>query len=601
MSDKTVRIGGASGYWGDSAMATPQFLNGGDVQYIVYDYLAEITMSIMARAKAKDPTKGYATDFVSAVLHPHLPQIAEKGVKLVANAGGVNPEACGTAVREVIKKLGLDLRVAVITGDDLLPQKEDIAASNPVEMFSNEAFPDPAKVASINAYIGAFPIAEALSKGADIVITGRCVDSAVTLGICIHEFGWQADDWDSLASGSLAGHILECGTQATGGNYTDWELAGDIAEIGYPIAEIEADGSFEVTKPEGTSGIVSVGTVSEQMLYEIGDPQDYILPDVICDFSHVEITEAGPNRVRVGKAKGYPAPDMYKTCATYADGFRTGATMSFYGFDAARKAQAFADAAFARTRKVFRKFNAGDFTETSVEIIGAESQFGEYGSANDAREVIVKIAAKHPDMMGAGLLLKEMAGLGLATPPGLSGFSGGRPKPSPVIRLFSYLTPKEDVTVRIDMDGEVSEFTSASSLDISEQRSISPALPADPTQTDNTVEVPLIKLAWGRSGDKGDKANVGIIARDAAYMPYIWQTLTEESVASRFAHFIDDKDSNPVQRFYLPGSNAINFLIDNVLGGGGVASIRNDPQGKGYAQILLAHPVSIPAKMAEAL
>ncbi|MCI5043652.1 MAG: DUF1446 domain-containing protein [Aquisalinus sp.] len=582
-------------------MATPQFLENGNVQYIVYDYLAEITMSIMARARAKDPSKGYATDFISAVLHPHLPQIAKQGIKLVANAGGVNPEACGLAAREVIKKLGLDLRVAVVSGDNLLDQKEEIAAAKPTEMFSSEAFPDADKIASINAYIGAFPVAEALSKGADIVITGRCVDSAVTLGICIHEFGWQTDHWDALASGSLAGHILECGTQATGGNFTDWELAGDIAEIGYPIAEIETDGSFTVTKPEDTSGIVSIGTVSEQMLYEIGDPQNYILPDVNCDFSDVQITQEDPEKVRVSSARGKPPPDSYKTCATYADGFRTGATMSFYGFDAARKAQAFADAAFARTRKIFRKFNAGDFTETSVEIIGAESQFGDYGKADSTREVVVKIAAKHPDMMGAGLLLKELAGLGLATPPGLSGFSGGRPKPSPVIRLFSYLTPKEDVTIRIDMDGEVSIATVPPQAETYEQKSIHPASPVAPQDTEKVVEVPLIKLAWGRSGDKGDKANVGIIARDAKYIPYIWQALTEESVAKRFGHFIESKTPSPVHRFYLPGSNAINFLIENVLGGGGVASIRNDPQGKGYAQILLAHPVSIPEKMVEAL
>ena len=602
MNGKTVRIGGASGYWGDSSMATPQLLGSGDIDYIVYDYLAEITMSIMARAKAKSPEAGYATDFISGVLHSHLALAADKGVKLVANAGGVNPEACGAAAREIVKKLGLDLKVAVITGDNLFDNRNEIAASAPSEMFTGENFPPSDKIASINAYIGAFPIAEALSGGADIVITGRCVDSAVTLGICIHEFGWQTDDWDRLASGSLAGHILECGPQATGGNFTDWELAGDIADIGYPIAHIRQDGSFDVIKPEGTSGIVNVGTVSEQMLYEIGDPQAYILPDVTCDFSEVQITQASENRVQVSAARGRPAPSTYKTCATYADGFRTGVTMSFYGFEAHRKAQAFAEAAFARTRKVFRKFNAGDFTETSVEIIGAESQFGAYGNPDEAREVVVKIAAKHPDMMGAGLLLKELAGLGLATPPGLSSFSGGRPKPSPVVRLFSYLSAKEDITISIDIDGDIKQHQPDAKAAVRPIEIKRPSLPSPPDAIDDMVDVPLIKLAWGRSGDKGNKANIGIIAREPVYLPYIWQALSESSVAKRLAHFIETQNKeDAVLRFLLPGSNSINFLIDNVLGGGGVASLRNDPQGKGYAQILLAHPVPIPAHMAETL
>jgi len=599
--DKVVRIGGASGYWGESAMATPQLLQMGGLNYIVFDYLAEITMSIMARAKAKDANAGYATDFITAVLKPNLNEIARQKVKLIANAGGVNPEACGAAARVAVAEAGLDLKVAVITGDDLMASKEKIATSAPTEMFTGGDFPDPDKIASINAYLGAFPIARALNAGADIVITGRCVDSAVTLGACIHEFNWKETDWHLLASGSLAGHILECGPQATGGNFTDWEEAKDIANIGYPIGEISADGSFTVTKPEGTGGIVNVGTVSEQMVYEIGDPQAYILPDVVCDFSDVEIQQESPNRVRVSPAKGRPAPDTYKTCLTYQDGFRAGLTLTYYGFDADKKAQTLADALFERVRKTFRLFNAGDFTETSVEIIGAESQYGNYRAIHSAREVVVKIAAKHPDAMGVGLLLKEAAGLGLATPPGLSGFSSARPKPSPVFRLFSYLTPKNDVNIAIDVGSDVERYKDVSGARFDPaiiSRANEPTAPA----TDVTENVPLIKLAWARSGDKGDKANIGVIARKTEYLPYIWAALTEETVAKRFSHFIEGAaGANKVKRFLMPGSNAINFLIDNVLGGGGVASIRNDAQGKGYGQLLLAQPVPVPADLAKAL
>ena len=600
MSRKIIKIGGASGYWGESAMATPQLLQEGGLDYIVFDYLAEITMSIMARAKAKDANAGYATDFISAVLTPHIGEIARQGVKIIANAGGVNPSACGAAARALIRDKGLDLKVAVITGDDLTARKDALARQAPSEMFTGAAFPPADKIASVNAYIGAMPIARALAVGADIVITGRAVDSAVTLGPCIHEFGWADDDWDRLASGSLAGHILECGPQATGGNFTDWQNAGDIADIGYPIAEISEDGSFVLTKPQGTSGVVNVGTVSEQLVYEIGDPQAYILPDVVCDFSGVEATQESADRVRVSPAKGRPAPDSYKTCLTYQDGFRVGLLLSFTGVDAEAKAQRFAEAAFARARKTFRQFNAGDFTETSVEVLGANSQFGE-AYKTDAMEVVVKVAARHPDAMGAGLLLKELSGLGLATPPGLSIFAGGRPKPSPVVRLFSYLTPKDEIAIEIDVDGETQSFRDApgAAFDAS---AISRPPPPPPAGEETLTLVPLVKLAWGRSGDKGDKANVGVIARKAAYLPYIWAALTEETVAERFAHFIEGgADATKVQRFHLPGPKAINFLIDDVLGGGGVASLRNDPQGKAYAQILLTHPVGVPESMAKTL
>ncbi|CAO1649377.1 acyclic terpene utilization AtuA family protein [Parasphingorhabdus sp. NYA22] len=601
MPNKSIRIGGASGFWGESAMATPQLLGAG-VDYLVYDYLAEITMSIMARAHAKDPAAGYAGDFISAVLKPHAKAIAAQGVKVIANAGGVNPASCGEAARTLLKELGLDLKVAVITGDNLLTELDAIATSAPTEMFTGAAFPAKEKIASINAYLGAFPIARALAEGADIVITGRCVDSAVTLGACIHEFGWTASDHDLLASGSLAGHLLECGPQATGGNYTDWEDAGDISSIGYPIGAVSADGSFTVSKPEGTGGCVTVGTVSEQMLYEIGDPQAYMLPDVVCDFSSVEITQTGPDIVRVSPAMGYPAPDHYKTCLTYGEGFRGGTYVSFYGFDAARKAQKFCDNVFLRANKILRGHNLGNYSETSVELIGAESQFGDYTSGHEPREVVAKIAAKHSEAAAIGILLRELTGLGLATPPGLGSFSGARAKPSPVVRLFSYLTPKAAVTIAIDVDGKKIAFQDTEGASFDPAAIKRPLPPQAPDEPDAGITVPLIQLAWARSGDKGNKANIGVIARDPAWLPYIWAALTPDSVAKRFAHFIEGGASTAkVEKYYMPGAHAINFLIDAVLGGGGVASIRNDAQGKGYGQILLAHPVAIPAALAEQL
>lgn len=599
---ETIRVGGASGYWGESDMALPQFLAEGGLDYVVFDYLAEITMSIMARARSKDPAAGYATDFVSAVMKPNLKDIARQGVKIISNAGGVNPQACGEAVRALVAEAGLELSVAVVTGDDLLARAAEIQGAGYTEMFSGETFPDTETLASINAYLGAFPIAEALCRGADIVITGRSVDSAVTLGACIHAFGWEPGDVDQLAGGSLAGHILECGPQATGGNHTDWETVADtLHEVGYPIAEIAADGSFVTTKPADTGGAVTVGTVGEQMLYEIGDPQAYMLPDVLCDFSGVQLESVGQDRVRVWGAKGNSAPDTYKVSATYADGFRAGTVMFFYGEEAGAKAQAFADSAILRARRKLRSLNAPDFTETLVELVGDEAEYGAFPSAPPSRSVALKVAVKHEDQRAAGLLLKEIAGHGLAAPPGLSGFSGGRSKPSPVLRLFSFAIPKEEIAIRLDVNGTDLDLGRESGTAFNPSDIQRPDEPAIDDNRKDLIDVPLLQLAWARSGDKGDKANIGVLPRDLAYAPWIWVTLTPERIAERFAHYLADPKAASVERFYMPGTGAMNILLHDVLGGGGVASLRNDPQGKGYSQILLQTPITVPLAMAEAL
>ena len=592
---KSIRIGGASGFWGDSTGSTPQLLKAG-VDYLVYDYLAEITMSIMARARAKDPAQGYAADFVSAVLRPNLAQIAESGTKILSNAGGVNPVACGEAVRALVKAQGLDLIVAVITGDDLMDRASGLADRAPREMFTSAAFPERDTIASINAYIGAFPVAAALDAGADIVITGRCVDSAVTLGACIHAFDWNADDFDRLAAGSLAGHLIECGPQATGGNFTDWHLVKDsLATIGYPIATIAADGGMTISKPEGTGGMVSIGTVAEQMLYEIGDPQAYILPDVICDFSGVTFKEIGDDTVAVTGVQGRAPTDSYKVCATYLDGYRGTMVMSFVGLNAAEQAQVFAEAAFERAETRLRASNADDYTEKSIEILGAESQYGAEARVGQVREVALKVACRHPSAEGVGLLFRELSGMALATPPGVSGFGAGRPRPTPMVRLFSFLLPKEEVALNLEIDGERRQRPPAAVFTPQAAPAVDAPEPAKPET--EMVDVPLVKLAWGRSGDKGDKANIGIIARRPEYLPHIWRALGNDAVAKRFAHFLE----GDVERFHLPGCHAINFVLDNVLGGGGVASLRADPQGKGYAQILLSATIPVPAKLANNL
>lgn len=592
-----VRIGGASGFWGESDIALPPLI-AAKPNYLVFDYLAEITMSILARARAEEPSQGYARDFVTTVLDAHLSTLARDGIKVISNAGGVNPEACGAAVRALVERLGLELEVAVVTGDDLSDRLDTLGRADIREMFTGARFPEASSIQSVNAYLGAFPIAAALREGADIVITGRVVDSAVTLGACIHEFGWGPADLDALAGASLAGHILECTTQATGGNFTDWaEVAEGLLDIGYPLAEIAADGSFSCTKPEGTGGKLTRATVTEQLLYEIGDPAAYILPDVVCDLTQVTVEEVAPDRVRVSGARGRPAPSTYKVSATYADGFRGGNVLFFYGFEAARKARTFGELAIARAERRLEAARLPPLTESLVEIIGDESHYGANRRPYEAREVAVKIAAKHPHPKGVALLLKETIGAALGSPPGLTIYAGGRPRPSPVVRLFSFTHPKSEIRAVVHLGDRDVVMPPPSGSDValgtSPPSPAPPPLPEGAGEKEAWIEVPLLELAWARSGDKGDKANVGVIARREAWMPYIWSELTEAQVAQRFAHFGPSR----VERFYLSGTTSMNFLIHDVLGGGGVASLRNDPQGKGYAQILLDHPIPVPARL----
>ncbi len=590
MTQRTISIGGASGFWGDSSIALPQLLEHDGLDYISFDYLAEVTMSILARARAKDPSLGYATDFVSLV-ERHLPRIAERGVKLIANAGGVNPSACAEALRAKIAAAGLNLRVGVVTGDDLIAMQPELQTSR--EVFSGAAMPS--RLMSLNAYLGAAPIAAALDAGADIVVTGRCVDSATVLGACIHAFGWSMSDFDSLSGGSLAGHIIECGAQATGGLFTDWQDVGDWANIGYPIAVIDADGAFDVIKPQGTGGLVSRGTVSEQLVYEIGDPAAYLLPDVSCDWRSVEIEETDNGRVRVTGARGRAPTETYKASATWQDGYRVGATWTIIGEAAASKAAKVGEAVVTRVSSLLSAAGSAPFSETSIEIIGAESSYGANSQARGAREVVLKIAAKHGDPKALELLVREFTSAGTSMAPGFTGMGGNRPKVMPLVRLFSTAVDKAivDVQVNVEVEGQVVALP-----DVPRPSSANPPVDQEPERSTplaatGLTKVPLIELAWGRSGDKGNHANIGIIARRPEFLPYIRHALQPDVVGALFQHYAPAE----VRRFDLPGIHGLNFMLYDVLGGGGIASLRNDPQGKGYAQILLGMEIAVPADL----
>ncbi|MBN9426966.1 MAG: DUF1446 domain-containing protein [Burkholderiales bacterium] len=614
-NDKVVRIGGASGFWGDSSVGAPQLVASGAIDYLVFDYLAELTMSILAGARLKNPEAGYATDFVTTAMRSVLRDVAAAGIRVVSNAGGVNPQACARALAALAAEQGVAVKIAVVEGDDVSGLLPALREEGVTEMFSGATLPP--KVLTANAYLGAQPVKAALDAGAQIVITGRCVDSAVTLGVLMHEFGWTPDDLDPLAGGCLAGHIIECGCQATGGLHTDWESVPDWANIGYPIVECRADGSFVATKPAGTGGLVTPAVVGEQMLYEIGDPAAYLLPDVICDFTAVTMAQAGEARVEVRGARGRAPSASYKVSATYVDGFKSSAQLTIVGFDAVAKARRTGESILQRTRGLFERLSLGDYTAAYLEVLGAESCYGPHAQpgALVTREAVLRLTVTHRRKEALELFAREIAPAGTSWAPGTTG-AGGRASVSPSIKQFAFLLDKARVAANVSIDGEsigvieqrwaagavgaagsgTGAGTGAGTLDASAATTAATGAAATTATTAATadaaapgIEVPLIRLAYGRSGDKGDTSNIGIIARRAEYLPALREQLTPARVAAFLAHLVE----GPVTRYEVPGVVGFNFVCERALGGGGMASLRNDPLGKGMAQILLSMPVRV--------
>jgi hypothetical protein len=439
-----IRIANGQGFWGDSLEAPIEQVKRGPIDYLGLDYLAEVTMSIMQKQRARDPRAGYARDFVS-MIEQVIPDLVEKNIKVIANAGGVNPDACRDAVIEVARRAGFGgkIKIGIVAGDDIMSRLEEFLERD-IEL-KNLDTGDPlssvlSDVQSANVYFGGKPVADCLAKGGQIIIAGRVTDTGLTLGPMIHEFNWAADDWDKLAAGTIAGHTVECGAQCTGGNcLIDWETIPNMADIGYPIVEADADGSFVITKHPGTGGRITVASIKEQLLYEMGDPREYITPDCVADFTSIRLEQTGPDRVRFSGIKGRPATDMYKVSVSYAAGWKAVGSLVYAWPDAYKKAQAADRVLRERLERLGLKFD-----HMLTEFIGVNACHGMTAGepSGDLPEVAFRIGVRSTNKSAVERFTREIAPLVLNGPPTVTGFASGRPKVEEIIAYWPALIPK---------------------------------------------------------------------------------------------------------------------------------------------------------------
>lgn len=448
-----VRVASGQGFWGDLLTAPVEQVRGGAIDYLMLDYLAEVTMSIVQKQRQRDPNAGYARDFV-ALMREILPDCVEKNIKVLSNAGGVNVEGCAEAIKQVAGELGLSgkVKIGVVTGDDILGRLDEFAEKG-IEITNMDTGEPLAairdKVQSANVYLGAQPLVEALDKGAQIIVGGRLTDTGLTLAPLMHEFGWTFEDWDRIAAGTIAGHIIECGGQCSGGNCQfDWRNIPDLANIGFPIVEATANGEFVVTKHENTGGIVSVQSVKEQLLYEMGDPHAYITPDVVADFTSINLAEDGANRVKVFGIKGNPNTEFYKVSIAYSAGWKAVGTLVYSYPDAYEKAQAADKILRARLEKLGLKFDV-----ILTEYVGVNATHGHLAGepSPDIPEVQLRFGVRGQSKADVERFTKELAPLILTGPPAVTGFAGGRPKVEEIMAYFPALIPKTLIETKVEI------------------------------------------------------------------------------------------------------------------------------------------------------
>lgn len=581
-----ITIANCGGFWGDDPTAAKRQVLGGKVDYLVMDYLAEITMALLQKARARNPEAGYTADFLSQ-LRDVLPACVEGNIKIISNAGGINPLACKAAVEALAKELGVSeqVRVGVVMGDDIFDSVKSLADDGEalVNLDTGETIDAVVdQVLSANVYLGARGVVKALEMGANIVITGRVTDTGVTLAPMLYEFGWDENDWDKVATGIVAGHIIECGVQCTGGNFTDWRKVPRWTDMGYPLVEASADGSFVVTKHPDTGGLVSVHTVTEQLLYEMGEA-GYLAPDCVARFDSIQLTDDGPDRVRVSGIKGQAPPEKLKVSISFANGYRAFGRLLITGPDVLEKArictQSFWDSAGGQD----------NFDDTHSCFVGYDGSHPPYNEAEPS-EVLLQVAARDADRTKLSRdFAPQLVPKVLSSIPGVTYIADqGRPRPSEVVGYWPALISRDRVTVRV-MVGDQSVSVDCAAPTAPSEAFAPEEVSAVFKSSGDKVTVALVDLCLARSGDKGDTSNVGLIARSDAIYQWMIDTITPEFVKNRFAGICHGR----VDRSELPNLRAVNFLLHESLGGGGTLSLLLDPQGKTYAQYLLATQVEI--------
>ena len=588
---KKIRIGNAGGYWGDDVDAFRRQLLGGPLDYITMDFLAEITMSILLKQQLRDPELGFAHDFLTQV-EQNLEEIVDRGVRVISNAGGMNPLGLGRRIRDLARERGLDLKVGVVSGDDVIGKLGELTAAG--EKFTNmetgEGFASVQdRITSANVYLGAEPVVAALDAGCQIIVTGRVTDTGITLAPMIHEFGWAMDDWDRLAAGTVAGHIIECGAQASGGNLTDWQEVSSFHDIGYPIIEMTPSGEFTVTKHARTGGLVSEKTVKEQLVYEMGDPAQYISPDGVAFFDTIRVEDKGRNRVRVSGVRGGPAPESFKVSMAYTDGWKADGEVLVSGPGVKAKAAALAD--------VFWRKIGEDFEDSFTAAVGAGSIWPDRLNDYEPNEIYLRFGARDHDRRKLEIFSKTLPALILAGPSGMAVSTRGRMRPRQVVSYWPALLCRDLVNARVntlDTAGDETERDIAFPMRCTGGRPVSSDEPRNRPKKQAwpgvRKRVPLRRLCYARSGDKGDTCNIGVLARSEQVYAWLLGHLT----AARVQRFFAGKVSGKVTRYELDNLQGLNFLLEEALGGGGTTSLLVDPQGKTMSQALLEMEVSVP-------
>jgi hypothetical protein len=589
MAKRRIKIGNAGGYWGDDLGALKRQIEGGKLDFVGIDFLAEITMSILQKQRTRNPELGYAADFVNQ-MREVWPAASTKGTRVLCNAGGVNPVGLGKALVKLAKELKIGAKVGVVTGDDIMHRLDELA-KHLDNMETGESFGGIRdRVSAANVYFGAAPLVAALDHGADVVVTGRCTDTALTMAPLIHSFGWAEDDWDKLASSVVGGHILECGAQATGGNFTDWRDVKSFKNFGYPVLIGEKDGSFTITKHGRTGGLVNSGTVREQLVYEMGDPGTYITPDVVADFRTIDLSDSGSNKVKVTGLQGRPPPDNLKVSIAYRDGWKASGSIIICGPNALEKARVFSEIFFARLEHKYE----GQL----VEFVGHNACHRSMAPKTEPNEVLLRLAVRDSDkakVRDFGMLLPSII---LSGPPGVA-ITGGRPKPQEILAYWPALVPRELIEMKVEVFG-----TGRGKPKVARVR-VPPAAPPQAPPRLARPELPVLKaggakkkaslsqIAFGRSGDKGDTCNVGIVARSD--LAYTW--LRSYLTPARLKKWFGDLVLGPITRHEVACIRSLNFLCEQALDGGGTRSLRLDAQGKTFAPAVLGREVEIPTKV----